>query len=258
MAHNTLLTFIFIGFFFLMNSLKSQDPLGLARPRLSSSMAMITSEPPVLHADFRMEGAVLRYTTDGTVPDLHSPVMQSELKVRFPATIRVRAFHPDFQASEAAEATFFLPGKELKSLVTSPAHARYSGPANILTDHKFGDSDFSQQYLGFNKDTVALEIQMDAWVQVKKLHFTGLLNAGAWISTPQKILVLDRLGSIISSFEMKTMTPDAQSGKWHAAIDVRPGKYGRLTVKIPPCLLPDWHEGKGTTAWIFLDECWVE
>ncbi|MCE2789664.1 MAG: chitobiase/beta-hexosaminidase C-terminal domain-containing protein [Saprospiraceae bacterium] len=88
MAHNTLLTFIFIGFFFLMNSLKSQDPLGLARPRLSSSMAMITSEPPVLHADFRMEGAVLRYTTDGTVPDLHSPVMQSELKVRFPATIR--------------------------------------------------------------------------------------------------------------------------------------------------------------------------
>lgn len=250
-----------IAVVFLMTlcaSLIAQDQLTLSAPRLSHAMAMMSDTMPVLTADFRMEGAVLHYSTDGTEPETHSPVLGNALPVRFPCTVKVRAFHPDFAPSPAAEAVFLLPGKEIKTLETSPPHVPYDGEALILADHMFGNSQFRQGYLGFKGDTVSIKISMAPWQVTRRIHLSGLVNSSAWITLPREVLIVDKDGRMISKKAQEALTEGQNSKKWHMALDIPPDRYGQISALLPPVLLPDWHQGAGTPGWLFLDEVWIE
>ncbi len=235
-----------------------QPRLALTPPRLSHAMVMTGVQAPVLEADFRMVGAVLRYTSNGTNPVNTSPVMSSQLPLRYPCTIKVTAFHPDFAPSVPAEVSCFLAGKPMRSFYVSAPAGEYRGSDSLLTDHSFGTTNFKKDYLGFQGDTTVITIETDPWQSISTLHLTGLTNTGAWIFPPEKILVTDAKGALIAEMKLTAISSDSQVKKWHEQIALPASKYQKIQVHIPPGKLPAWHQGNGQAAWLFLDEVWLE
>jgi hypothetical protein len=100
-------------------------------------------------------------------------------------------------------------------------------------------------------------------VKAKSVTFSVMLNTGGFIFPPTKITVwggmneknLNLLGTITPQQPTKDMT-DIQNLALQCNFAPTEVKYIKFTAE-PVHKLPDWHQGKGQKAWVFMDEVFV-
>lgn len=211
--------------------------------------------------DFRLEGATLFYTLDGSEPTQQSTGYKKAISIRKSSTLKVRAFKAGFSPSETVTTTLHKLGERIAAVEITPSPANtYAGSGAItLIDQQAGSVNFRDgKWLGFNEGPINVTLDLGKVKKSNEVLISTLTTASSWIMPPESVSVAFSTDG--QSFEQgpELDIPAHQqtdpSGKTDYQITLNQ-KCRYIQIVITPLSdLPDWHPGKGNAGWVFLDE----
>ncbi|RED47484.1 GH92 family glycosyl hydrolase [Seonamhaeicola aphaedonensis] len=216
------------------------------------------------------EGAIIRYTLDGSAPDINSKVYNAPLILNNETTIKAKAFKEGLEASRTFEATYmkgimYNPTTKLPKIAVSQKGLGYGSPNGVqLIDGVLGSNSFGDGFwTGINEEDMEVEIDFGSERWIKKVRPGFLVDTGQWIFNPDEIIV--QVSSDNREFRevgrVKTNTPSKNLNKRYIErpnISFSPElcRYVKFTFKNKS--IPNWHVGSGKNHWIFIDEILVQ
>lgn len=205
-------------------------------------------------------GVTIHYTTDGTGPNIHSPIYQTPIPFDTDLQITAAVFEAEKQlgAVYTQELQFHKAvGKPITvNVEANPAYAG-NGTTSLIngvpgSSKRYGD----REWLGYWGDDLEVIIDLQEMISVNQVS-TRLFDApGQWIYAPAEVWIelLDAQKELVSS-KQAILHRDAllptlvlvQESFEHTAnyVVVRVKNYGTI---------PDGAQGAGHKAWTFIDE----
>lgn len=244
------------------NVFLQQDQIQIVQPRLEATNQLIDSiTGATLSADLKLEGTTIYYTSNGNTPSTQSSVYKTLIKVLKPGVYKFKAFHPDWKASEVVQMVFHQKGLAIDTIIWhSQASESYKGVGDLtLNNNRKAMVDFKDpQWLGF--DTIAKStMRFKSETYVQSLSIGYLSDPGSWIFPPQDVTVsISQNGIDFSSKTLKVDPLKSMSGPSLNTIDINiEADVKAIKVEVNNIKsIPEWHEGKGNKAWLFMDE-WI-
>lgn len=240
--------------------------LALAQPRiqLSPPQAVVDSvfftETTTVRLELDYPGVELRYTLDGSPVGSNSSVYKGPLALSQSATVSAKAFHPDFedspQVSIAVRSLKYNQPLSITNATPRPAPQYTGAGLSALTDRQKGALNFAatpKAWLGWETDTLRMQLNAPEAGKANMLVFSLLDNAGAWIMPPAVVKIYDA-GEQIGQIETARPEPGGPTQYHFLEVPLKPWSSDTLEVLVLARQLPDWHDGAGRPAWIFLDE----
>jgi len=240
--------------------------LKLTSPILQNDQFVITT-PIRLQLKTYLRGVNIRYTTDGKDPDsINSAVYDTNVVLNNETTIRAKAFKPGWISSDIVEQHFFKSSYVPDSAqMLTPLDTKYrANGARSLVDLDKSDLNFANgKWLGYRQNDMTAMLFFGTPINAKSVTFSVLLNNGGFIFPPEKIMVwggmneknLTLLGTVTPAQPTKDMTAPQNLALQcnFAPKQLKYIKFTAFNVK----KLPEWHQGKGQKAWVFMDEVFV-
>jgi uncharacterized membrane protein len=221
------------------------------------------STPIPLRLKHYIQGAAIRYTTDGSMPDsILSPLYTGKEIISSNVLVRAKAYKFGWISSDLVEVNFYKTTYTPDSAIyLLPADSSYADERyKKLFDHEKGETNFrSGKWVGFRKNNMSCILHFASPVPVQSVTLSCLLDYGSYIMPPQKIEIwggddpkqLKLLGQQVP--EQPTMLQPAYLRGFECKFAPVTVKYIKV-VGITVGKLPAWHPGKGDKAWIFTDE----
>lgn len=204
------------------------------------------------------------YTLDGSEPNKSSNQYIQELTISKSGTLKAKAFHPNHPASNTVTATFLKIEKspiiDEISLSTKP-HINYAGKGEkSLFDQEKGGLNFrTNKWLGFSGEDVEIVLNFQKKSNINQLTVSTLSDMGSWIFPPSAIEIWAMNDT--RNYELIEKKSYEKSEKMNApnllylTLDFSSKSVKNLKIIVRNNgLIPEWHDGKGTPAWLFLDE----
>lgn len=239
----------------------------LTSPIIEQDSSIIVSSLDVVIKHF-LKGTVVRYTTDGTDPDsLSSPIYSKKLRFTKNTILKTKAFKPGWISSDMAQKTFYKSDIHPDTIyfVTNP-DKKYPGTgAKTLTDYELGEQNFSNgKWLAYRDTTMKFVIGFKQARPLQEAHFNAFVDNGSYIFPILSIMIegsndgkqFKKLNE--AKFPSLKETEVVRENKSFSC-SIPTGatyKYYRFTL-LNLKKLPTWHPGKGTPAWIFVDELFL-
>jgi hypothetical protein len=242
------------------------EPKVAATPRIMNTK--LSDENPIpIDLTCGTEGAVIRYTTDGTSPTETSRIYDGTLTIAKSSVVRARAFKPGYAASYEARAEVEIHSARLPVRTithVSPYSPKYP-PANgerALIDHEEGSSMYGdKKWVGYEGGDMEVVLDMGKPSKIRRVIMRFISSPNAWIFLPEAIEVsasnsVDRFVSVASL--QNGMPGDISTiQKYPLPLKSVEARYLKIKVKnYGRC--PEWHSSAGGAAWIFVDEIFVE
>ena len=239
----------------------------LTSPIIEQDSSIIVSSLDVVVKHF-LKGTVVRYTTDGTDPDsLSSPIYSKKLRFTKNTILKTKAFKPGWISSDMVQKTFYKSDIHPDTIyfVTNP-DKKYPGTgAKTLTDYELGEQNFSNgKWLAYRDTTMKFVIGFKQARPLQEAHFNAFVDNGAYIFPILSIMIegsndgkeFKKLNE--AKFPSLKETEVVRENKsFSCSIPAGAAyKYYRFTL-LNLKKLPKWHPGKGTPAWIFVDELFL-
>lgn len=215
-----------------------------------------------------IQGAVVRYTLDGTTPDsLHSPISSSDsIMIDKTCLLTTKTFLPGWISSDIATRDFYKTGFRPDSIaLVYPPNPQYRGKgAETLVNQQIGDTDFkSNKWLGFKETNLECFLFFKKPVNLSSVSVRTLVNIGSYIMPAAEIQVwggahknkLVLLQTIRPEQPIKSGAPEYQKA-YTCTFKTRQISVLKMVAK-PVTKLPGWHPGKGQPAWVFVDEIFL-
>ena len=212
--------------------------------------------------EFKLEGAIIRYTLDGTEPAKSSKRYKKPLIFHHSSVLKVRTFKKGFLPSETVTHELMKVGRKIEIIEITPmANERYAGmDKSTLDDLKAGSLYFQDgNWLGFDKGPIEITIDLGQSDPAKEVVISALSSPASWIMPPEsmKLLYSKDGDSFINYSEVQIfpLTEMESARKDYSSINLESIKARYIKIIISPVTkLPNWHPGKGNPAWVFLDE----
>lgn len=237
--------------------------LKLPAPILINEDVFITDGAVPLKLKHYIQGAVIRYTTDGTEPDsIRSAVVKGNEKVESNTMIRAKAYKPGWISSDVLDAFFYKStfAPDTVIYVQGP-HARYKDEGGkMLFDRQKAEANFQLgNWVAFRENRMECLLPFAKPVTLQSITLSTLTDINSYIMPPQQIEVwggddtlrLKLLGRLLPEQPGKVM-PVFMKG-FECKFTAATVKYIKL-IATPVAKLPAWHPGKGDKAWLFVDE----
>ena len=239
----------------------------LTSPIIDQDSSIIVNSLDVLVKHF-LKGTVVRYTTDGTEPDsLSSPIYTKKLHFTKNTILKTKAFKPGWLSSDMVQKTFYKSEIHPDTIyfVTNP-HKKYPGiGAKTLIDYELGEQNSSNgKWLGYSDTTMKFVIGFKQARPLQEAHFNAFVDNGSYIFPILSIMIegsndgkqfkklnearfpsLKETDVVRENKSFSCSIPEGAAYKYY--------KFTLLNLK----KLPKWHPGKGTPAWIFVDELFL-
>lgn len=241
--------------------------LKLTPPIFQNEQPIITAKPLPLDLKQYVNGTTIRYTLDGKDPDsVSSPVYDKNVVLKEDVTVKAKAFKPGWISSDIIQEHFFKTTYVADSavLVTQP-DARYKGAgAKTLIDLDKSDlNGGSGKWLGYRDSTMVAVMMYNNPVDVKNVTISLLRDINGYIFPPMRVEIWggtnEKDMALLSRLEPKQ--PEKAQGEREnisVSCDFKPTSVKCLKlVLVPVAKLPQWHQGKGSKGWIFVDEVFV-
>ena len=240
----------------------------LAPPQtgIGAFQSPLFTDSAVVVLRFDVPGASIRYTLDGSLPGPASPVFKNRIVLRSSCALTAVAVHPDYRDSEPVSVQFVRLNPDLQPVQTELVHApaaKYAGKgATTLCDHDKGHEQLnSGHWLGFEGKDLEYTVDFRKKKTLKGLILSTLSAPASWVLPPAAVELWADTGKKgafekVAVFEL----PPAREGESGIRerlffLDFKPRKARRWRVVARnggP--LPEWHPGKGSPAWLFVDE----
>ncbi len=234
----------------------------LSKPLMRIEGGNLFRKSTTVRMEFRLEGAHIHYTLDGTEPTIESKKYRRPLKVKSNNVIKARVFKEGFTPSETLESHVFKLGDPIQSIEISPQPPEaYAGDGSAtLIDQQAGSTNFRDgKWLGYNKGPVVVILDLGKHKTVEEIIISSLSSPGSWIMNPSLIQsFFSHDGIHFQNGESIAPTPLTTSDKggktyYQLAGSENKSRYIKLVLQ-PIEQLPDWHPGKGNPGWLFIDE----
>ena len=240
----------------------------LNKPTIQQDSTIITDNVTVPIKHF-LNGVTIKYTIDDSEPDsLNSPTYTTPLKLYKNTTVKTKVFKKGWISSDVVQQTFYKSSLNADSIIllTQP-DVKYIGKGgNTIIDHELGEMNFGNgKWLGYNKTNMEFVMQFKTATVMNEVIFNSLINTGSYIFPIQSITVEASLDgknykplqsqdytAITKAYTKETNINQLQSFK----VKVDKGAaypFYKFTLRNLK-QLPNWHPGKGTPAWLFVDE----
>ena len=203
------------------------------------------------------EGTVLEYSLNGGA---FQQVNDHKFVALESSSFDFRFSHPYFTKSQVTSVNVIRLSEsaDVKIELYTEANANYKSSVAILSDQQKGGFDFrNDRWLGFDKGVVELKISLDVPRNVKSISVSALVDQGNWIFSPSRMIFTSSDGrsqSII--IEDANIEKENYMKILRLPIDMEV-RSGVLKIESLD-KIPEWHTGKGTVPWIFVDEIIVE
>lgn len=205
------------------------------------------------------------YTKDGTIPISGSKSISETFQASGNVDLHIAAFRDGKRFGSVAAKELILHkgvGRNLK-LMQAPSPDYAGNGVNPLMDGITGSSDFRDgNWLGFEETDLEAEIDLGTKETVRSLSLNLLQDQRSWIFYPKEINVLTSTDG--KSFESAFQTTfdveeerESDIRKITVNMDGSPVRYLKITAKNQGTC-PDWHQGAGGKAWVFVDEIIIQ
>lgn len=255
---------LIIGLFIMvLLGCKAEEKQFLQPNEISLSPPMVTATSTIIdsfvivNADLKFEGAKIVFTANGEEPSEQSEAYTKPLELTQAGTYKFKAFHPDWKPSDVVTLEVFAKGVPIDSIIniTQPSK-QYSGVGNntLINNQKASLAHKNTEWVGY--DTIAKsEIILKEKTFVKSLSVSYLNAIPSWIFPPSKVSVM--LDNQILN-EVVMQPPTALTAQAMSVIHIPINKDVKsLTIEVSNLQsIPNWHDGAGTKAWLFMDE-WI-
>jgi hypothetical protein len=240
-----------------------QSDFQLAKPQIISQQILFENKNQIeLILDY--QNAEIRYTLDGNEPNEKSFLYVDPITIRKSTYLRAIALHPNCRTSMISEAKFLRVNKSSlpkRIVIDRKPNENYpgSGPESLM-DFRKGTTNFrTNHWMGFNGGRVNIILEYDKKQTIKKVVASMLSDPGAWIFLPSEIQVLtSKKGKKyrkVGNTRLSQPTPEMHSGLQFITVNCENKKARFIQIQIDGVpAIPEWHQGKGTPAWLFIDE----
>ncbi|MEC3907190.1 chitobiase/beta-hexosaminidase C-terminal domain-containing protein [Tamlana sp. 2201CG12-4] len=237
-----------------------QNQVHLAQPRVQST-TMIIDSFAVIKVGQGFEGSEVYYTSDGSEPTMTSVKYKAPFKVTEPGTYKFRTFHTNWKTSEASMMTLYKKGQVPEDIVWySKAQTKYKGQGalTLINQNKASLPFSNPEWVGFDS-IVDAKVVFKEKTMIKSIDIGFLNDPQSWIFPPSEIVVYlndlenDSDKIKIQMDDVPTMV-SAELSNIKIKIE-REVKSVRLEIHNLQSI-PEWHEGSGQKAWLFMDE-WI-
>lgn len=239
----------------------------LSNPTIESESIFFENENEI-KIDLTLTGTTIRYTLNGEEPSLNSSKYSSPIILKESATLKAKAFHPQYKSSDVVTAQFVRLKEKivLKNTTLHPsANEKYPGTGvEGLTDRKKGSLAFSAiEWMGFTGKDVEMIFELEEKSSVQKITTSFLSDQKSWIFLPESVAIAISddgkiFKQIANSKVISTQENDpAQFYFSEIEFDSKSIRFIKVTLK-PITAIPEWHPGKGAVPWLFVDEVIIE
>ena len=238
------------------------------KPTIQQDSTIITDNITVPIKHF-LNGVTIKYTIDDSEPDsINSPTYTTPLQLNKNTTVKTKVFKKGWISSDMVQQTFYKSSLSADSIVllTQPDPKYIGNGGNTIIDHELGEMNFGNgKWLGYDKTNMEFVMQFKTATQMNEVIFNSLINTGSYIFPIQSIQVEASMdgktykplqsvdfSSITKAYTKETNINQLQSFK----VKVDKGSaypFYKFTIRNLK-QIPNWHPGKGTPAWIFVDE----
>lgn len=244
-----------------VTSFLQAEEIQLVNPKIEVDRVIIDSSASI-KATLGLENASIFYTIDGGEPTHESKKYKETIVVSEPSKYKFKAFHDDFKPSETETVTFYKKGIDVAHFsLISTLNEQYPGQGkNTLINHQKGSLNFRDgKWIGVMEPFIA-EIDFEKKVVLESLDIGFLINSSAWIFPIQDITIkISKDGKSFESLPVdisnNSLTQDIiRLDNIHIPVQK---EVSKMRVEIANTKsIPDWHQGKGNPAWLFMDE-WI-
>ncbi len=204
------------------------------------------------------------YTLDNSEPTSSSQLYDSAIQIVQSGTLKAKAFHPNHLPSNIVAVSFLKIENPIstKSIeVNATPHENYQGKGTkTLFDQKKGSLNFrTSEWLGFKGEDVEINITLENEHSIKQLVVSTLRDVGSWIFPPAAIEIWminnGQTDTLIAKKEFQKLEKAPPPSLKYLTLDFPAKSLKEIKIIVRNNgLIPDWHDGKGTPAWLFLDE----
>ncbi len=230
-----------------------QNSVSLAQPRVIANKTFIDSFVTI-QAYLKVKDVAIHYTSNGEVPSLNSEKYTQPIKVSNPGIYKFRAFHNNWKPSEVTEIELFKKGISAEAILWhTKASEKYIGQGSqtLINQTKATLNFTDNQWVGFDSVAVAT-VMFKEKTFIKLVTISYLNDVSSWIFPPESIEVV-----VNNDKKIKSLIPLKEGvDKKNETLNV-PIETEVFSLKIQVNNLqsiPEWHEGKGQKAWLFMDE----
>lgn len=213
-----------------------------------------------------INGAVIRYTTDGTEPDsIKSSLYDNKFVINKAMLIKTKAFKPGWISSDVAQQYFFkssfLP--DSVQLITPPDPKYNKGGAKVLYDLDKGDLNTTTgKWLGYRDNRMEALLFYQQPVKASSVTVSAMKFTSPYIMPP--VLVEIWGGNDIRQLKLLGKIKPVQPLKdeqgevlpYEVSFAQQTLRYIKV-IAVPVSKMPAWHPGKGDKGWVFVDEILV-
>ncbi|WP_282087901.1 chitobiase/beta-hexosaminidase C-terminal domain-containing protein [Aquimarina algiphila] len=238
-----------------------KEEIQLVNPKIIVNNVIIDTSSSII-ASLPLDQTVIRYTTDGNEPTETSEKYTDIISISESGTYTFKAFHPEFKSSGSEQVSFFKKGIDVDifSLIT-PLNKQYPGQGeSTLVNHKKGTLNFRDgEWIGVTEPFIAI-IDFKTKIFLDSVDIGYLVNTDAWIFPIQNVsIAFSENGADFTDIEPQETLEKLKTGSTkldNVHIPVAK-KLKKLKIKISNVTsIPEWHQGKGNPAWLFMDE-WI-
>lgn len=207
------------------------------------------------------EAATIVYTTDGSEPNKSSSIYFKPFKIDSTSIIKAKIYDKK-DSSITIVAKFYKLKYSYDVTVSSKANLQYSsnGPVSLI-DGLNGDIDWRKgNWLGYQNQDFECIIDLKTKKEISYMSLNCLQDSRSWILMPTQVDIYtsnDNKKYIITGSIENFITPDneiVQTQKFEKQLAKSVNaRYVKIVAKNFG-KLPDWHQGKGDNAFIFVDE----
>ncbi len=211
-----------------------------------------------------LPNTLIKYTLDGTEPDsVSGETYKSPIRINNRLKIKAKAVKHGWLASQTAEFDYLVSGAKPDSILlkTSPNPQYPAKGAKSLIDKHKGDPDnfLDKSWLGYREKPFEAVFLFEKGKKISTVTVSMMEKLDSYIFPPQGIEIWGKTASKGEAFLVKLSPEQPKTFRARKNIfydlKIPTGQYTEIRLKVNNVNpLPPWHPGKGTPAWVFIDE----
>ena len=208
-----------------------------------------------------LDDAPIHYTLDGSEPTAASPRAEGVVKVKENAVFSAKALRPTGDSRVLTEKICFSKSSMKPIVANQPVNNQYKfkGESTLVDGLKGNGNYKTGRWIAFFKNDMDVTIDLQQPTEISRVALSTCVEKGDWVFDARGLTVEvsadGKNFTKVASESYPAMKEDDKNGVYHHELTFDPvqARYVRVIAPTEQSL-PAWHGGKGSPAFLFVDE----
>ena len=208
-----------------------------------------------------LDDAPIHYTLDGSEPTAASPRAEGVVKVKENAVFSAKALRPTGDSRVLTEKICFSKSSMKPIVANQPVNNQYkfNGESTLVDGLKGNGNYKTGRWIAFFKNDMDVTIDLQQSTEISRVALSTCVEKGDWVFDARGLTVEvsadGKNFTKVASESYPAMKEDDKNGVYHHELTFDPvqARYVRVIAPTEQCM-PAWHGGKGSPAFLFVDE----